>query len=375
MWTPVAAATAFEKRFERRNMELRVSDITVEYGKKDAHKALDAVSFMVPDGAFASVLGQSGAGKSTILKVIAGILPQSAGEVCFDGVPIDRLSAYKRNIGFLFQDIRLFPHMSVIDNVAYPCKVRGLRKAERYARAEDLLRRVQLDGFGPRAVQSLSGGQAQRVALARALAASPDILLLDEPFSGLDENLRDGMRSLLLRLVREERLTTVMVTHDAHEALRMSDVIVALEDGKVTQAAKPQELYRSPATAAVAACFGDCSTLTGAVVDGVFRVADVAVPIARVGGTFQTGRNGAAEAVVRTVGCSIGVPGGKPPVADAIAVGTARVRCSAFAGARWVARLDVDGQTLSAFLSEACEAGVDAPVSLDPAETFIYPVD
>ena len=331
-------------------------------------------------GGVFGVLGASGCGKSYTLKCIAGIETPDRGSIVLDGVTLFdaakgvNLRPQQRQVGYLFQNYALFPNMNVRKNIL--CGMhRERNRAQRQRRLNEVAAMFQLEGLMEHRPYQLSGGQAQRVALARALAASPDILLLDEPFSGLDENLRDGMRSLLLRLVREERLTTVMVTHDAHEALRMSDVIVALEDGKVTQAAKPQELYRSPATAAVAACFGDCSTLTGAVVGGVFRVADVAVPIARVGGTFQTGRSGAAEAVVRTVGCSIGVPGGKPPVADAIAVGTARVRCSAFAGARWVARLDVDGQTLSAFLSEACEAGVDAPVSLDPAETFIYPVD
>ena len=339
-------------------------------------RAVDEISFEIAKGEFVVIVGPSGAGKTTVLNILGGMDTASRGLVQVDGRNITdynsrQLTAYRRDdIGFVFQFYNLVPNLTAKENVELATQISkdSLNPAE-------VLKEVGLGDRLDNFPAQLSGGQAQRVALARALAASPDILLLDEPFSGLDENLRDDMRSLLLRLVREERLTTVMVTHDAHEALRMSDVIVALEDGKVTQAAKPQELYRSPATAAVAACFGDCSTLTGAVVDGVFRVADVAVPIARVGGTFQTGRSGAAEAVVRTVGCSIGVPGGKPPVADAIAVGTARVRCSAFAGARWVARLDVDGQTLSAFLSEACEAGVDAPVSLDPAETFIYPVD
>lgn len=203
-------------------MELDVRHIDLSMGEgKRARTVLGDVSFSVPDGAFCSLLGESGAGKSTILKVIAGILLQDGGSVLFDGAPVDGLPAHRRGIGFVFQDVRLFPHMTVEENVAYPLRMAGVGKRERLARAGELLERVQLPGFGPRRVQTLSGGQAQRVALARALAAAPAALLLDEPFSGLDESLRDDMRSLLLRLHREDGLTVLMVTHDANEAIMM----------------------------------------------------------------------------------------------------------------------------------------------------------
>ena len=248
-------------------MELSVSHIslTLGSGRKTMRPVLRDVSFTVPDGAFCSLLGESGAGKSTLLKVIAGILLQDSGSIAFDGAAVDGLPPHRRRLGFVFQDVRLFPHMTVEENVAYPLRMAGVGRRERRARAQELIERVQLAGFGPRPVQTLSGGQAQRVALARAIAAAPAALLLDEPFSGLDESLRDDMRSLLLRLHREEGVTALMVTHDANEALMMSDTIVALDGGRVTQVGAPEVLYRDPATAKIAACFGDCSVLEGAV--------------------------------------------------------------------------------------------------------------
>lgn len=342
-------------------MELEVCDLCVSYGEKDGHKALDNVSFTVGDGQFASILGESGAGKSTLLKVISGIVAQDAGEVLFDGACVDGLPTYKRNIGFLFQDFRLFPHMSVEENVAYPLRVRGIKKAKRSKVANDLLERVQLAGFGKRAVSSLSGGQAQRVALARALAAKPSVLFLDEPFSGLDESLRDDMRSLLLRLVREENLTTVMVTHDANEALRMSDKIVALANGQVKQADTPEELYHHPATKAIAACFGDCSTLAGSIEDGAFRIAHLRIPT-------HVGSSKSAFAVIRTVGCMLNSSSHD----GLVSVGSAKVRCSTFGGAHWVVRLDLEGQTLSAFTSDPLAEGEEVDVCLDQEQVFIF---
>ena len=227
-------------------MELTVENVTMSLGAgAQRRRVLDDVSFRVPEGTFTSLLGASGAGKSTLLKVVAGVLVQDAGTVCFDGEPVDALPPHKRGLGFVFQDMRLFPNMTVEENVAFPCKMRGMGRIARLARARELLERVQLGGFGGRAVRSLSGGQAQRVALARALSASPRALLLDEPFSGLDESLRGDMRSLLLHLHREEGVTTVMVTHDAEEALMMSDGIVYVSGGRVLQQGAPERPVRT----------------------------------------------------------------------------------------------------------------------------------
>lgn len=346
-------------------MRLSVENISLTLGdKKSARRILNDVSFVAEDGAFTSLLGESGAGKSTLLKVIAGILLQDAGTVRFDGASVDGLAPHKRRLGFVFQDVRLFPHMNVEDNVAYPLKMAGVSRREREARATELLERVQLDGFGSRAVQTLSGGQAQRVALARAIVARPAALLLDEPFSGLDESLREDMRSLLLRLQREERLTTVMVTHDAQEALMMSDSIVALDGGRVAQTGEPQRLYQTPATAKIAACFGDCSQLKGMVEGKVFRVAKLRIPAPDLA-------DGPAVAVVRQEGCRVApdIAGGRgyEPAGEAV------VRCGVYAGNTYLARLDAEGQTLTVPVERPLEPGAIASVRIAPESRFVFP--
>lgn len=344
-------------------MELAVRHIDLSMGEgKRARTVLSDVSFSVPDGAFCSLLGESGAGKSTILKVIAGILLQDAGSVLFDGAPVDGLPAHRRGLGFVFQDVRLFPHMTVEENVAYPLRMAGAGKRERLARAGELLERVQLPGFGPRRVQTLSGGQAQRVALARAIAAAPAALLLDEPFSGLDESLRDDMRSLLLRLHREDGLTVLMVTHDANEAIMMSDRIVALDGGRVSQIGTPEELYRRPATAKIAACFGDCSMLKGRVESERFILDGIALPALGIG-------DGPAVAVVRQGDCSLSPVGeghGTVPAGEAV------VRCGVYAGAGYLTRLDVAGQTLTVPTASLPDPGEIVPVRIDGKGCFVF---
>ena len=344
-------------------MELDVRHIDLSMGEgKRARTVLGDVSFSVPDGAFCSLLGESGAGKSTILKVIAGILLQDGGSVLFDGAPVDGLPAHRRGIGFVFQDVRLFPHMTVEENVAYPLRMAGVGKRERLAHAGELLERVQLPGFGPRRVQTLSGGQAQRVALARALAAAPAALLLDEPFSGLDESLRDDMRSLLLRLHREDGLTVLMVTHDANEAIMMSDRIVALDGGHISQIGTPEELYRRPATAKIAACFGDCSVLKGCVESERFILDGIVLPALGIG-------DGPAVAVVRQGDCLLGPVGeghGTVPAGEAV------VRCGVYAGAGYLTRLDVAGQTLTVPTASLPDPGEIVPVRIDGKGCFVF---
>ena len=344
-------------------MELDVRHIDLSMGEgKRARTVLGDVSFSVPDGAFCSLLGESGAGKSTILKVIAGILLQDGGSVLFDGAPVDGLPAHRRGIGFVFQDVRLFPHMTVEENVAYPLRMAGVGKRERLARAGELLERVQLPGFGPRRVQTLSGGQAQRVALARALAAAPAALLLDEPFSGLDESLRDDMRSLLLRLHREDGLTVLMVTHDANEAIMMSDRIVALDGGHISQIGTPEELYRRPATAKIAACFGDCSVLKGCVESERFILDGIVLPALGIG-------DGPAVAVVRQGDCLLSPVGeghGTVPAGEAV------VRCGVYAGAGYLTRLDVAGQTLTVPTASLPDPGEIVPVRIDGKCCFVF---
>lgn len=243
---------------------------------------LDDISFSVADGEFVSVLGESGAGKSTTLKIIAGLLPQDTGTVSFDGAAVDDLPTYRRNTAIVFQDIRLFPNMNVRDNVGFSLKMQNVAKAERHRIADEMLDAVHLTGLGNRRTHELSGGQQQRVALARALAGRPRALLLDEPFSGLDEQLRDDMRSLVLDLHDRFRMTSLMVTHDPDEALTMSDRIVYLNEGRLVQQGTPAELLLEPLDETVCACFGETSAIKGAVEQGVFTVGKLAVPAADV---------------------------------------------------------------------------------------------
>ena len=256
-------------------MKIELDDIRVVRGGRTV---IDGMSLAVPEGAFASILGPSGAGKSTLLGVVSGLLVQDGGSVRFDGRAVDALPAHKRGVAMVFQDARLFPHMSAGDNVAFPLKARGVAKAERRAEAEEWLARVQLAGFAGRRVQELSGGQKQRVALARALAAHPRALLLDEPFSGLDEALRETMRRLVRRLHEETGVTTLMVTHDAMEALVMSDTVTYVHEGGIAQAGSPAELLLHPTAACVAESFGGARALEGTVRSGAFARGCLQVP-------------------------------------------------------------------------------------------------
>jgi len=200
-------------------MKLVIENLTAGY---DADIVLQALSLSVEEGEFLSLLGPSGCGKTTLMKTVAGILPASKGRIFLDGEEITDLPIHRRGTVIMFQDMRLFPHKSVAENVAFPLKMQGVPKGERLHRAEVLLEKVQLGGFGSRKPAELSGGQQQRVALARALAAQPKLLLLDEPFSALDENLREDMRGLVLQLKAEFGMTVILVTHDREEALSMS---------------------------------------------------------------------------------------------------------------------------------------------------------
>lgn len=256
-------------------MRLSLESIDLALGGKDI---LRDVSFIVEDGQFVSVLGESGAGKSTTLKVIAGIIPQDSGRVLFDGACVDDVPTHERNTTTVFQDIRLFPHMDVSQNVAFPLRMRKVAKAERQGVVERMLEAVQLKGMEHRRPAELSGGQQQRVALARALAGRPRAVLLDEPFSGLDEQLRGEMRQLVSRLHAEFSMTSLMVTHDPDEALVMSDRIIYMSDGRVIQQGTPAELLLEPTNETVRAAFDISSSIEGAVHDGAFVSGKLTVP-------------------------------------------------------------------------------------------------
>ena len=249
-------------------MKLEIKDLCVIL---DRQPILRHVSLEVRDGEFVSLLGPSGCGKSTMLKTIAGLLPVSGGAIYLGDQEISHVPTHQRGAVVVFQDLRMFPHMSALENVAFPLKMQGIPKKERMKTACEYLKKVHLEGREDQPVSQMSGGQQQRVALARALAAQPKLLLLDEPFSALDENLREDMRHLVLELQREFGITTVMVTHDRGEALSMSDRVALMFDGEIVQYDEPAQIYTRPATRQAADYFGDCVYLPGVVAAGIFH--------------------------------------------------------------------------------------------------------
>ena len=226
--------------------------------------AVDRVSMQVRRGDFLTILGPSGCGKTTLLRMIAGFLDPSEGQVLIDGQPMNKVPAYRRSIGMVFQRLALFPHMTAAENVAYPLRMRGFDRSGVPERVERYLRLTRLDGMGGRRPHELSGGQQQRVAIARALSFGPDLLLLDEPLSALDRKLREEMQLEFRRIQQELGVTTINVTHDQREALVMSDQIVVMEGGRIQQDDDPEQVYYVPANRFVAGFLGMTSILSGA---------------------------------------------------------------------------------------------------------------
>ena len=248
-------------------MKLKIENLFSGY---EADVVLKDFSLEVAEGEFLSLLGPSGCGKSTLMKTLAGILPARSGKIFLDGREITDIPIHKRGTVVVFQDMRLFPHKSVAENVAFPLKMQGIPKTRRLETAVRLLEKVQMAGFENRKPGELSGGQQQRVALARALAAQPKLLLLDEPFSALDENLREDMRHLVLQLQKEFSMTVILVTHDREEALSMSDRVALLFDGRLNQVGTPRQVYDRPENRQVADYFGNCVYIPGQVTQGQF---------------------------------------------------------------------------------------------------------
>jgi len=235
-------------------------DVTRHYGKV---RAVDGVSIAIRDGEFFSMLGPSGSGKTTCLRLIAGFEQPTSGSIRIHGVEAAGVPPFERDVNTVFQDYALFPHMNVRDNVAYGLMVKGVDKAERYARSADALAMVALDSYGERKPSQLSGGQRQRVALARALVNRPRVLLLDEPLGALDLKLREQMQGELKSLQRKLGITFVYVTHDQSEALSMSDRVAVFNNGRIEQVDTPRNLYMRPTTVFVARFVGTSNVLSG----------------------------------------------------------------------------------------------------------------
>jgi sulfate transport system ATP-binding protein len=228
--------------------------------------ALDNVDLDVPSGELTALLGPSGGGKSTLLRIIGGLEEADTGSVVIDGIDSTGVPAQRRNVGFVFQHYAAFKHLSVYRNVAFGLEIRKRPKAEIRARVTELLELVHLDQFADRLPSQLSGGQRQRMALARALAVEPKVLLLDEPFGALDAQVRKELRDWLRRLHDEVHVTTVFVTHDQEEALEVSDSIVVINHGRIEQVGSPNELYDNPRNEFVMSFLGPVTQLNGAMV-------------------------------------------------------------------------------------------------------------
>jgi spermidine/putrescine transport system ATP-binding protein len=246
-----------------RGQEVGLEGVGVRY--PDGFRAVHPTDLLVRAGEFFSVLGPSGCGKTTLLRVVSGFQEPSEGRVTIGGRDVAGVGPERRPTSLIFQNLALFPLMSVAENVAFGLEARGVRRRERLARAEELLALVALDGQGGKRPAELSGGQRQRVAIARALAVEPAVLLLDEPLSALDLKLRQRMREELRAIQRRVGVTFVYITHDQGEALAMSDRVAVMAAGRVEQVGPPEEVYAEPATPFVAGFVGEANRLRGRV--------------------------------------------------------------------------------------------------------------
>ena len=324
-------------------------------------------------GSFFTLLGPSGSGKSTLLRIVAGLEAADSGRVLIAGRDVGAVPPWKRNLGMVFQQYAVFPHMSVAANVAYGLRVRGRRRPEREARVAALLELVGLAALGARNAALLSGGEQQRVALARALAPEPAILLLDEPLSALDEKIRREMQGELKRLQRSTGTTFLYVTHDQEEALAMSDRIAVLNGGRVVQMGTPEAIFRRPESRFVAEFFRGCNVLS-AQVEGTagealrLRLAGQAFVLP--GGRGLGGRE-RVNLAVRAERLTLGAAAEAAPLRL-----TARLEETSYRGSGSDHRLRLDdGQTLlaSSAEGEAVVPGAVLRVGLDPGDCVLLP--
>ena len=246
---------------ELKGVEIKVENLTKKYGNI---VALDNVNLVVERSKITTLLGPSGCGKTTLLKVIAGLEKPSSGKVYFDGIDVTGLPPEKRNIGFVFQDLALFPHLDVYGNIAFGLRIRRYQETEIRRRVREVLDLVGLDPtiFMRRKIDELSGGQKQRVAIARALVIEPNVLLLDEPFAHLDYKIKQRLLSILKRIQKETGTTVLYVTHDQNEAMAVSHYIAVMNKGRIVQYGPPEDVYEKPNSLFVASFFGEVNVLS-----------------------------------------------------------------------------------------------------------------
>ncbi|PYE45049.1 putative spermidine/putrescine transport system ATP-binding protein [Rhizobium sp. PP-F2F-G20b] len=255
--------------------EIDIVSVSKIYGSTTA---VHSISLKIPSGSYCCFLGPSGCGKTSTLRMIAGHETISSGDIRLGNTVVTDLPPAKRGTAMMFQSYALFPHLDLIDNVAFSLKMKGVEKEERRAKALEMLTLMQMEPYANRRPAQLSGGQQQRVALARALITDPEALLLDEPLSALDPFLKIRMRAELKKLQKNLGITFVHVTHSQEEAMALADIIVIMSDGRIEQAASPREVFERPATAFVARFMGDHNVLTGRVVSSADGVLTLQVP-------------------------------------------------------------------------------------------------
>jgi ABC-type Fe3+/spermidine/putrescine transport system ATPase subunit len=308
---------------------LEVRAVAKRFGRQEV---LKSISLDIAAGEFLTLLGESGSGKTTLLRLIAGFEQPSAGEIWMSGVRLDTLPPYKRRVNTVFQQYALFPHLTAHDNIAYGLRVTGVSKGEIGGRVDQALSMVKMQEFSAAKPSRLSGGQQQRVALARALVNRPQLLLLDEPLSALDANLRKQMQSELKALQREIGITFLFVTHDQEEAMALSDRIALLRGGALEQIASPREIYARPVTAYTAQFVGQTNLLRGEVRSGLAACGSLNWP--------ASGPDGPAIFSVRPE--TIGLADGIAPLANTIRF-RAAVRQQIYGGSSELLELDCGG--------------------------------
>jgi sulfate transport system ATP-binding protein len=338
-------------------MAIDVRELTKTFGP---NRVVDRVSFEIGSGELVALLGPSGGGKSTVLRIIAGLETPDSGAVWLNGKDATFVRVQDRAIGFVFQHYALFRHMTVRQNIAFGLDVRKRPKAEIDRAVGELLELTQLAGLGDRYPTQLSGGQRQRVALARALAPKPELLLLDEPFGALDAKVRLELRGWIRKLHKERGITSVFVTHDQEEAMDLADRVIVLHRGKVEQIGSPEEIYDKPATEFVASFVGSINVLQGQVKDGRASLGALAVHAPP-----GTGNGASVRAFVRPYDVELATPPSSSPKhlvngvstepleSAAPAVATGRIERMSRVGG--VVKMELrlpDGQTLSVEISK-----------------------
>ena len=361
---PASAGVSSRQTGEPDRPAVEFRDIDIAYGK---FVAVRDFSLSIAKGSFVTLLGPSGCGKTTILRSIAGLVDITSGQISIGQRRVDDIPIYKRNIGLVFQNYALFPHKSVFDNVAFGLKYRSVPKAEIARKVGRALEMVRLPGSEKKLPSQLSGGQQQRIALARAIVFEPEVLLLDEPLSALDANMREEMRVEIKKIQKATGITAIFVTHDQEEALSMSDRIVVMNAGSMEQIGTPQEVYETPATAFVADFLGKANMLAGTVgaMDGdKATVALAAGQSVAVVSPRPLAPGAAVTVVVRPQKLSVG------PSAQGNRL-SGRVVSTSYLGGSAIYEIDLGGETLvranTPIAGRLAGEGETVEVGFDPA--------